>query len=76
MVQFTDDELRIVFFRTANGREPVREWLRKLSDEDRSRLGEDLKTVQRGWPIGMPLVRSLGMVCGKFVAEYGTGSPG
>lgn len=24
------------------------------------RIGEDLRTVQLGWPMGMPLVRSLG----------------
>lgn len=23
-------------------------------------IGEDIKTVQLGWPLGMPLVRSLG----------------
>ena len=23
-------------------------------------IGEDIKTVQYGWPLGMPLVRSLG----------------
>ena len=23
-------------------------------------MGEDIKTVQLGWPLGMPLVRSLG----------------
>ena len=27
---------------------------------DRKTIGEDIKTVQFGWPMGMPLVRSLG----------------
>lgn len=27
---------------------------------DRKSIGEDIKTVQFGWPMGMPLVRSLG----------------
>ncbi len=27
---------------------------------DRKTIGEDIKTVQYGWPLGMPLVRSLG----------------
>jgi hypothetical protein len=52
--------LPIKFYKTDSGREPVRDWLRTLSVEDRKRLGEDLKTVQFGWPLGMPLVRKLG----------------
>ena len=48
------------FYRTASGWEPVREWLRGLDREARKVIGEDIKTVQYGWPLGMPLVRSLG----------------
>jgi phage-related protein len=47
------------FYRTAAGREPVVEWLRALDKEDRRAIGLDLMRVQFGWPIGMPLVRSL-----------------
>lgn len=47
------------FYRTATGTEPVREWLRSLPREDMKRIGEDIKTVQFGWPLGMPLVRKL-----------------
>ncbi len=47
------------FYRTDGGREPVREWLRRLPIEDRRILGEDVKDVEFSWPIGMPLVRSL-----------------
>lgn len=56
-----DDEvrLRVYFFRTAAGAEPVREWLKTLDRDDRKTIGEDLKTVQFGWPLGMPLVRKL-----------------
>jgi phage-related protein len=50
----------VVFYRTTAGREPVREWLRGLDRDARRVIGEDIKTVQYGWPIGMPLVRSLG----------------
>lgn len=53
-------EIPVVFYRTAAGAEPVREWLRGLSAEDRRIIGTDLATVQVGWPIGMPLCRSLG----------------
>ncbi|MGH7813133.1 MAG: type II toxin-antitoxin system RelE/ParE family toxin [Candidatus Binataceae bacterium] len=48
------------FYRSDNGREPVREWLKSLPPEDRQAIGEDLKDVEFSWPIGMPLVRSLG----------------
>jgi phage-related protein len=47
------------FYRTAAGREPVLEWLRGLDKEDRRAIGLDLMRMQFGWPIGMPLVRSL-----------------
>src|SRR5271166_1210979 len=53
-------EIPVVFYRTAAGTEPVREWLRSLSTEDRRTIGTDLATLQVGWPIGMPLCRSLG----------------
>ncbi|PFG11536.1 hypothetical protein ATI45_4064 [Marinobacter sp. LV10MA510-1] len=39
----------VVFYRTANGREPVKEWLLKLNKDDRSVIGTDLKTVEYGW---------------------------
>jgi phage-related protein len=38
----------------------VREWLKSLEPEDRKGIGEDIKDVELSWPIGMPLVRSLG----------------
>jgi phage-related protein len=42
-----------------SGREPVREWLKDLSKEERKTIGEDVKTLQFGWPVGMPLARKL-----------------
>jgi phage-related protein len=39
--------------------EPVLEWLRSLDRDERRAIGLDLMRVQFGWPIGMPLVRSL-----------------
>jgi phage-related protein len=50
----------VVFYRTAQGGEPVRDWLRQLPVEDRRKIGRDLSLVQYGWPVGMPLCRSLG----------------
>ncbi|MGH9533452.1 MAG: type II toxin-antitoxin system RelE/ParE family toxin [Terriglobales bacterium] len=48
------------FYRSATGREPVREWLKGLDPADRRVIGEDIKDVEFSWPIGMPLARSLG----------------
>ncbi len=52
--------LSVCFFRTDAGSEPLREWLKGLSAQDRKMIGEDIKTVQFGWPLGMPLVRKMG----------------
>jgi phage-related protein len=52
--------LQVLFYRTAAGAEPARDWLRSLDEEDRKAIGNDLRTLQIGWPVGMPLARSLG----------------
>ncbi len=46
--------LNAAFYQTENGNEPVREWLKSLSKNDKKIIGEDIKTVQFGWPLGMP----------------------
>ncbi len=52
--------LSIRFYRTANGTEPVRDWLKDVVSTDaRKAVGADIKTVQFGWPMGMPVVRKL-----------------
>ena len=48
------------FFRNESGNEPVRDWLLSLPTEERSLIGNDIKTAEYGWPIGMPLVRPMG----------------
>lgn len=55
-----DKRLPAAFFRTERGREPVREWLQSLDAEDKRRIGEDIKTVEFDWPVGMPLCKPLG----------------
>jgi phage-related protein len=47
------------FYREANGREPVRDWLRGLPPEERKLLGRDIMAVEIGWPVGLPLCRPL-----------------
>ena len=51
--------LNVRFFRSSAGREPVREWLVELSREARRSIGVEIKTVQLGWPLGMPVVRKI-----------------
>jgi phage-related protein len=49
------------FFQTEQGNEPVRDWLKgDLTPDERRLVGEDVKTVEYGWPIGMPTCRPLG----------------
>ena len=50
----------VVFYRTEAGSEPALEWFRQLEPEERKIVGEDLRTLQIGFPMGMPLCRSLG----------------
>jgi phage-related protein len=51
--------LSVVFYRSASGNEPVRDWLLELPRGDRRTVGFDIKTAQYGWPLGMPLIRKL-----------------
>jgi len=51
--------LRVIFYRNESGVEPVREWLKELRKEDRRAIGEDIKTAQFGWPLGMPLIKKI-----------------
>jgi phage-related protein len=55
----TDFILIVNFYRTEAGNEPVRDWLRELSRDDKRIIGEDIKTAQLGWPLGMPLIRKM-----------------
>jgi phage-related protein len=52
--------LKVAFYRSASGSEPVRSWIRSLSREDRRVIGFDLRLVEMGWPVGLPLCRPLG----------------
>lgn len=48
------------FYQTETGNEPVREWLKQLESLERKIVGVDIKTVEYGWPIGMPTCRPMG----------------
>jgi phage-related protein len=51
--------LTVRFYRTGQGREPVRDWLKSLPLAERKAIGDEIRTLQFGWPVGMPLVRKL-----------------
>jgi phage-related protein len=53
-------KITVAFFATEQGAEPVRDWLLAMPGEDRTKIGEGIKTVEFGWPIGMPVCRPLG----------------
>ena len=51
--------LQVRFYKTDIGNEPVRDWLLSLTNDEKKTIGEDIKTVQFGWPIGMPVCRKV-----------------
>lgn len=51
--------LKVVFYQSENKNEPVRDWLKSLPREEMRKIGAEIKTVQFGWPLGMPLVRKM-----------------
>ncbi len=46
-------------YKSQTGKDPVRGWLKDLPLQDKKAIGEDIKTVQFGWPLGMPLIKKL-----------------
>ncbi|NHN92315.1 type II toxin-antitoxin system RelE/ParE family toxin [Acetobacter sicerae] len=57
--------IEAVFYRSVSGREPVKDYLRSIDPrEDRRKINADIRTVEYGWPIGMPTCRPLsGGIC-------------
>lgn len=69
----TDRPISVRFFRLDSGREPVRDWLKDMSRGHRKIIGEDIKTLQFGWPIGMPLARKMDEGLWELRSDLGTG---
>ena len=69
-----DDEirLRVVFYKTEAGSEPVRAWLKSLSREDRKVIGEDIKTVHFDGLLVCHWFANWKAPCGKFAPSYTT----
>jgi phage-related protein len=53
------EPIPLAFWKTISGREPAREWLRRLPLDDKRTVGRDIAKVQFGWPVGLPLCRAL-----------------
>ena len=51
---------KVRFYKTALGREIVLEFIRSLDAPDRRVIGENLRAVEIGFPMGLPLCRNLG----------------
>jgi len=51
--------LKVVFYCSEAGNEPVREWVKDLHRDDKRQIGEDIKTAQLDWPLGMPLIKKI-----------------
>ena len=55
-----------VFYQLSSGKEPVRDWLLSLTQEDRQTIGQDIMAVEFGWPCGEPLCKSLSGYAGLW----------
>lgn len=53
-------KIRLIFWGTDAGGEPVRQWLKGLPEIERQTIGRDLLRAQWRWPVGMRLCRPLG----------------
>ncbi|MBW4446413.1 MAG: type II toxin-antitoxin system RelE/ParE family toxin [Spirirestis rafaelensis WJT71-NPBG6] len=56
----TEKRIPAKFYQNENGKEPVRDWLKNLDRQERRLIGADIKTVEFGFPIGMPICRPMG----------------
>ena len=55
-------KLPVVFWKSDQGNEPVREWLREMDTEARKAIGDDVRYVQEKWTegLGKPYVDGFG----------------
>ena len=60
MLKYKPQKTPLVFYRSGNDKEPVRDWIKALDASDRLAIGQDLMRAQWRWPVGMPLCRALG----------------
>ena len=51
--------LQTIFFETESGSQPVRAFLLECTREDRKEIGSDIFKVQKGFPLGLPLIEKI-----------------
>lgn len=56
-----DNQFEVVFFKTSNEKEPVKDWLILLDKNEKFEISKDIAKVQIMFPFKMPLVKSLGV---------------
>ncbi|MCR5318278.1 MAG: type II toxin-antitoxin system RelE/ParE family toxin [Treponema sp.] len=54
-----EKKLQVEFFKTEQNNEPVRDFLKALSQEDKKSVGANIMAVEMLWPISYPSVRKL-----------------
>ena len=52
-------KLSVKFYKSGANREPEREWPKSLDEADRKTIGDEIRVMQFGWPVGLPLVRKM-----------------
>ena len=53
------EPLQAIFFETGSGNQPVRDFILERTREDKKEIGSDIFTVQKRFPLGLPLVEKL-----------------
>lgn len=53
------EPLSTVFFKTEQGNQPCRDFILSLSQDDKREVGARIFEVQKGFPMGLPLVRKM-----------------
>jgi len=51
--------MKVTFYKTAAGNEVVLDFIRQQPTGDRRVIGQDLKVVELGYPVGMPLCKHI-----------------
>ena len=51
--------LTVYFYKSPAGNEPVKDWLKLRTSEEKKIIGEDIKAVEYTWPVGYPAVIKL-----------------
>ena len=59
MNEKAEPRLRVKFYKTASGKEPVRDWLNDLRKDVKKIIGEDIRATQILWPKGAPLIKPI-----------------